>query len=71
MSKRNEWVALQQIMVHAQRACEMAKGKKRSDLDHEEMFQLALTRLLEIVGEAARRVPLNFRKKPLPFPGLK
>ncbi len=35
----------------------MARGRERSDLDHDRQFNLALVRLLEIVGEAANRVP--------------
>lgn len=34
----------------------MARGRDRSDLDADRMLQLALVRLVEIVGEAATRV---------------
>ena len=34
----------------------MAHGRKRSDLNSDRQFNLALVRLLEIVGEAANRV---------------
>ncbi len=39
----------------------MAKGRKRADLDSDRQFNLALVRLLEIVGEAANRVPADQR----------
>lgn len=35
----------------------MARGRKRADLDRDRQFNLALVRLIEIVGEAASRVP--------------
>lgn len=31
-------------------------GKKRADLDDDELLRLALTKLVEIVGEAAKQV---------------
>lgn len=34
----------------------MVRGRTRRDLDTDRMFQLALTRLIEILGEAANRV---------------
>jgi len=34
----------------------MVSDRTRTDLDNDRMFQLALTRLLEIIGEAAARV---------------
>lgn len=32
-------------------------GRKRADLDQDRLLNLALVRLLEIIGEAANRVP--------------
>lgn len=34
----------------------MTRGRQREDLDRDRMLQLALVRLVEIVGEAAARV---------------
>jgi uncharacterized protein with HEPN domain len=34
----------------------LARGRTRNDLDADRVFQLAITRLLEIVGEASGRV---------------
>ena len=36
-------------------------GKSRSDLDSDRILNLALTRLIEIIGEAANRVPLEIQ----------
>ena len=41
----------------------MAQGRTRADLDSDRQFNLALVRLLEIVGEAANRVPIDQRTR--------
>jgi len=57
MSRRDPEIALRQILLHAKEAVELLHGKMRSDLDNDRLLNLALTRLLEIIGEAANRVP--------------
>ena len=42
----------------------MARAKTRADLDTDRQLNLSLVRLLEIVGEAARRVPAQERTSP-------
>lgn len=44
------------MLVAARKAVAFASGKERADLDSDEQLNLALTRLLEIVGEAAKQV---------------
>ena len=39
----------------------MVQGKTRQDLDQDRKLNLALVRLLEIVGEAANRIPKEER----------
>ena len=39
----------------------MVKNQSRTDLDTDRMLNLALVRLIEIIGEAAARVPNEFR----------
>ena len=39
----------------------MVKNRSRTDLDTDRMLNLALVRLMEIIGEAAARVPNEFR----------
>jgi uncharacterized protein with HEPN domain len=48
---------------HAAEAIEMTRGKRRKDLDNDRMLELALVRLVEIVGEAAARVTPETRAK--------
>jgi uncharacterized protein with HEPN domain len=44
------------MLDHGREAVVMAQGRSRSDLDADRQFNLALVRLLEIVGEAASRM---------------
>ncbi len=39
----------------------MVEGRSRKDLDDDEMLRLALTKLVEIVGEAAKQVTAETR----------
>ena len=57
MSKHNPDIALRQILAHAREAVAIAQGKTRADLDQDRLLNLALTRLVEIIGEAANRLP--------------
>jgi uncharacterized protein with HEPN domain len=51
------------MLDHAIEARDMARGKSRADLDSDRQLNLALVRLLEIVGEAASQVPVQERGK--------
>jgi len=44
------------MLDHAREAVSMARGRMRGDLDSDRSLNLSLTRLLEVVGEAASRV---------------
>ena len=46
----------------------MAEGRSRSDLGSNRMLQLALVRLIEIVGEAAARVSESVKDQLPPIP---
>jgi len=70
MSKRDAAIALQQILYHAREAVEIVRGKTRSDLDKDRLLNLALTRLVEIIGEAANRIPEDIRAKYPELPWL-
>lgn len=41
----------------------MARGRTRSDLDSDRQLNLSLVRLVEVVGEAATRLPEGFRAR--------
>ncbi|GAH87264.1 unnamed protein product [marine sediment metagenome] len=48
---------MRHMLDHASEAVAMVQGKTRSDLDTDRQLNLSLVRLLEIVGEAAGRIP--------------
>lgn len=63
MTRRNARVCLQDIRDHAAEALGLTRGKNRTDLDTNRLLNLALVRLLEIVGEAASSVPDDVRQQ--------
>jgi uncharacterized protein with HEPN domain len=54
-------VRLRHLREAATKAIGYSEGKRRSDLDHDELLRLALTKLVEIVGEAAKSVSAQGR----------
>ena len=42
---------------------DLDRDKQRSDLDRDKLLVLALQRLLEVIGEAAKHVPDNIRSQ--------
>lgn len=70
MSKRKAETALRQMLAHAKEAVAISMGKSRADLDQDRLLNLALTRLLEIIGEAANRVPEEIQAKYPDLPWL-
>lgn len=56
MSRRDDQVSLQDILRHAREAVDLIDEASRHELGHNRVLQLALTHLVEIVGEAANRV---------------
>jgi len=62
MSRDEDIVRLRHMLDAARKAMEFAQGRSRADLDADEMLGLALIRLLEILGEAAKSVSLDYRQ---------
>ncbi|NLF32860.1 MAG: DUF86 domain-containing protein [Planctomycetes bacterium] len=56
MSKHEDRVSLTDMLSHASEAVELMRGIDREGLARDRVKQLALTRLMEILGEAANRV---------------
>ena len=56
MSRRDDSVRLRHMLDAARKALELTSAKSRPDIKKDEMAQLALARLLEIVGEASGKV---------------
>ena len=56
MPRRDVAVRLRHMLDHAREASAMASGKTADDIAGDRQLQLALVRLLEIVGEAASQI---------------
>jgi uncharacterized protein with HEPN domain len=61
MTQHDTSIRLQHMLDAAREATSMSQGKARADLDTDRKLNLSLVRLLEIVGEAAGRVPKEER----------
>jgi len=55
-------VRLRHVLDAAREAIEFSKGCRREDLDKDRKLGLAMVRLLEVIGEAARGVSREFRE---------
>ena len=51
MSKHDDRVSLKDMLSHSQEAAELLGNSGREELGRDRVMQLALTRLMEIVGD--------------------
>jgi uncharacterized protein with HEPN domain len=58
----NDLVRVRHILDAARQALAFMRGRSRADLDQDAMLSLALVRLLEIIGEAARGISATTRE---------
>jgi len=63
MTEHDPRVGLCQMRDHAQEALDLVRGRTREDVEGDRVVSLALVRLLEIVGEAANRIPPSDRDR--------
>ena len=63
MSRHDPLVRVRHMLDHAREAVAMVRNRSRTDLDTDRMLNLALVRLMEIVGEAAAWVPAEFQSR--------
>ena len=63
MTRHNPMVRVHHMLDHSREAAEMTRGRIRGDLDRDRLLNLALVRLVEVIGEAASRVPEEFRSR--------
>lgn len=59
MTRRNYLISLRHMLDSAQEANSFVRGRSREDLDQDRLLNLALTRLVVIIGEAANRIPTD------------
>jgi uncharacterized protein with HEPN domain len=67
MQPEQDHVRIAHMQDAAARAVAFSLGRSREDLDHDDMLVLALMKLVEIVGEAAKHVGAETRNR---FPGV-
>ncbi len=72
MSRHDDATSFGHIRDYAREAVEFAGSRSRGDLDTDRMLELSLTRLIEIVGEAANRVSEETRARypEIPWPQI-
>ena len=61
MTPADDAVPLRHMLDAARKAVAYSRGRGRADLDADELLALALVRLLEVLGEAAKGVSSEFR----------
>ena len=61
MTRHSDKARLRHMLDHAEEAVSLVECRKREDLDSDRLLNLALVRLLEIVGEAAARLSMETR----------
>jgi uncharacterized protein with HEPN domain len=72
MSRVDPLLWVQDMLSHAEEASALAVGLTRESLESDRLRQLALVRLLEIVGEAASQVTADLRARhpQIPWTGI-
>jgi len=70
MSEQRNSIRLRHMLDHAREAIALTEGRTRQDLESDRLLELALVRLLEIVGEAASRVSQEDRSRYRNIPWL-
>jgi uncharacterized protein with HEPN domain len=56
MPRHNDIISFRHMLDHAREAVDMIADKRPESLGQERMLELALIRLVEVIGEAAARV---------------
>lgn len=62
MSQHNDEVRMRHMLDYSREALELSKDRTREDLHTDRVMELALVRLIEIIGEAASRVSEESRE---------
>ena len=59
MTEHDHTIRLMHMRDYVRKAIAIAKGKTRADLEADEILCFALTHLVELVGEAANKYPVE------------
>jgi uncharacterized protein with HEPN domain len=60
---KDDLVYVGHMLDKAQEALSLVHGRNRQDYDRDTVLRLALTHLIQVIGEAARRVSPAFRER--------
>lgn len=63
MTLHDDKIKLQHMLDHAKEAVALLREKEKSDLQKNRLLELAATRLIEIVGEAAAKISPEIQAK--------
>lgn len=72
MTRRDDLIRFRHMLQHAREAVQFAEGRSREDLKQDRQLELVLTRLVEVVGEAAARVSYETQQRhpQIPWPEI-
>jgi len=72
MSRDDPQFRLRHMLAYAKEAAALMRDRRRADLDTDRALGLAILRCLEIVGEAASRIPVAMRRRnpKIPWPQI-
>jgi uncharacterized protein with HEPN domain len=72
MSRDDPQVRLRHMLAYAQEAVALMRDRNRTDLDTDRTLGLAILRCVEIVGEAASRIPVDIQQRytKIPWPQI-
>ena len=56
MARHDDAVRLRHMLDYAREAVALSHGRTRSEIDSDRIFNLAMTRLVEVIGESAARL---------------
>jgi uncharacterized protein with HEPN domain len=72
MTQHDDTVRLRHMLDYSRKATAMLQGRIREHLNTDEMLSLALTRAVEIIGEAAARVSpaIQLKHASIPWPQI-
>lgn len=59
MTQHSPTVRMRHMLDHAKEAIDLVAGKEKAEIFRNRVLELALVRLVEIVGEAANRLPIE------------
>jgi uncharacterized protein with HEPN domain len=66
--EKDDLVYVGHMLDMARKALELAGGKSRENFERDEPLALALTHLLQVIGEAARKVSKRFTEEHVEIP---